>query len=94
MLLERVKDRCLKIIFADEGYTGKLIDFAQATYGWIIQIIAKMTGVFNQPKRWIVERTFAWINNDRRNSKDYERLTQSAETIIQLSMIKTMLKQF
>lgn len=94
LLLEKAKDRCLKIIFADEGYTGKLIDFVQTTYGWILEIVAKITGGFNQPKRWIVERTFAWINNDRRNSKDYERLTQSAEAIIQLSMIKLMLKQF
>jgi len=94
LLLERAKDRCLKIIFSDEGYLGKLLNFVQQTYGWTLQIVTKISGVFNQPKRWIVERTFAWINNDRRNSKDYERLTESAEAIIQLSMIKLMLKQF
>jgi putative transposase len=57
-------------------------------------IATTISGVFNQPKRWIVERTFAWINNDRRNSKDYERLSESAEAIIQLSIVKRMLKQF
>ncbi|GAA4334320.1 IS5 family transposase [Flaviaesturariibacter amylovorans] len=94
LVLERARDRLLKVIFADEGYMGVLIGFAQATYGWLLIIVSKIKGAFNQPKRWIVERTFAWISNDRRNSKDYERLTQSSETIIHLSMIKTMLKQF
>jgi len=94
LLLEKAKDRCLKVVFADEGYSGKLVELVQTTYGWLLQIVTKIHGVFNQPKRWIVERTFAWINNDRRNSKDYERLTESAEAIIYLSMIKTMLKQF
>jgi putative transposase len=94
LLLHKAKDRCLKIIFADEGYLGQLLAYVQAVYGWVLQIVSKIQGRFNQPKRWIVERTFAWISNDRRNSKDYERLTESAEAIIQLSMIKTMLKQF
>lgn len=82
----------MKVVFADEGYKGKLVERVQRTYGWWLVIVTKISGVFNQPKRWVVERTFAWINNDRRNSKDYERLTESAEAIIQPSMIKTMLK--
>ena len=94
LLLEKARDRLLKVVFADEGYSGKLVEFAQQAYGWLLVIVTKISGVFNQPKRWIVERTFAWINNDRRNSKDYERLTESSEAIIHLSMIKRMLKQF
>lgn len=94
LLLHKAKDRLLKVIFCDEGYLGKLVEHAQKFYGWVLQIVHKIQGRFNQPKRWIVERTFAWITNDRRNSKDYERLAESAEAFIQLSMIKTMLKQF
>ena len=94
VLLQGAKDRLLKIIFCDEGYLGKLIEHTQKVYGWVLEIVSKIEGRFNQPKRWIVERTFAWIINDRRNSKDYERLTESAEAFIQLSIIKTMLKQF
>lgn len=94
LLLGRAADRCLKVIFADEAYMGVLEDFVYQTYRWVLLIVRKITGVFNQPKRWVVERTFAWISNDRRNSKDYERLTESSEAIIQLSMIKVMLKQF
>ena len=94
LLLERAKDRCLKVVFADEAYMGELEDFVYQTYRWVLLIVRKIKGVFSQPKRWVVERTFAWIGNDRRNSKDYERLTESSEAMIQLSMIKTMLKHF
>lgn len=94
LLLEKASDRLLKVIFADEGYKGKLLEHVRVAYVWVLQIVTKIQGHFNQPKRWIVERTFAWISNDRRNSKDYERLTESSEAIIQLSVIKNMLKQF
>ena len=45
------------------------------------------------PKRWIVERTFAWLNNSRRLSKDYEIRTGSAEAIIKISHIRILLKR-
>ena len=45
------------------------------------------------PRRWVVERTFAWISHYRRMSKDYEFLCQTQETMMQLAMIRTMLKR-
>ena len=45
------------------------------------------------PKRWIVERTFAWIGRNRRTSKEYEYLTTTSENWIYLSMIRLMLKR-
>lgn len=84
----------MKTVFADEGYRGKPAEFVLHTYGRLLLIVTKISGVFNQPKRWTVERTFAWINNDRRNAKDYERLSESAAAIILLLMIKRMLKLF
>jgi putative transposase len=42
------------------------------------------------PKRWIVERTFAWLGRCRRNSKDYERTTESSTAMIQITMINLM----
>jgi len=45
------------------------------------------------PKRWIVERTFAWINKYRRHSKDYERNTESSKALIHITMTARMLKQ-
>jgi putative transposase len=45
------------------------------------------------PKRWVVERTFAWINQNRRLSKDYELLPEMSEAVIQGSMIRLMLQR-
>ena len=45
------------------------------------------------PKRWVVERSFAWMNAHRRLSKDYEFLCESAETMVQLSAIKILLNK-
>ena len=45
------------------------------------------------PKRWIVERTFAWLNKYRRLSKDYEYLTDTSEAILLLAMTRTILKR-
>jgi transposase len=45
------------------------------------------------PRRWVVERTFAWMGRYRRMSKDYEFLTQTQETMMRLAMTKTMLKR-
>ena len=42
------------------------------------------------PKRWVVERSLAWLGRFRRNSKDYERLTESSVVMIQISMIQLM----
>jgi putative transposase len=45
------------------------------------------------PRRWVVERTLAWRNQSRRLSKDYERLPQSSEAMIDLSMTRLMLRR-
>lgn len=45
------------------------------------------------PKRWVVERTFAWIGRYRRMSKDYEYLTESSESMIYLAMTRSSLKK-
>src|SRR5262249_735342 len=45
------------------------------------------------PWRWAVERTFAWLLNDRRHSRDYERLTVNSAAMIQISMIRLLLKR-
>jgi len=44
-------------------------------------------------QRWKVERTLAWLLNDRRHSRDYEVLTASSEAMIQISMIRILLKR-
>lgn len=97
--LHRLRDRCrrLKVIFADSAYgRSGLPDWVQATWGWILQTVLRPVGVKGfviLPKRWIVERTFAWLGRYRRHSKDYERNPASSEAMIYLSMIHLMLKR-
>jgi len=84
----------LKVIFADAAYARSgLPDWVQVTFGWILQTVLRPAGARGfvvLPKRWIVERTFAWLGRSRRNSKDYERTTESSAAMIQISMINLM----
>jgi putative transposase len=84
---------CIKIIFADAGYSGKLVERIKKAFLINVQIIKrKETNQFSVlPKRWIVERTFAWLDTNRRNSKDYERLTESSQAMILLASIRLMI---
>ena len=87
----------LKRIWADGSYRGELIDWAKQHFGWVLDIVerpADQIGFQVLPKRWIVERTFAWLNRHRRLSKDYERLPETSEAFIYVAMIRLMLKQF
>ncbi len=63
---------------------------------WELLIVSKpkdKKGWVKLPQRWVVERTFAWLGRYRCHSKDYERLTQSSEGMIYVSMIHLMLKR-
>jgi len=86
----------LQMIWADGGYAGQLIEWATAVGGWVLQIVKRRGDVHGftvLPKRWIVERTFAWFGRYRRLSKDYETLTESSETVIYLAMIHLMVRR-
>lgn len=102
-LLLRLKTKHwrLKKIWADEAYRGELMkwvrDLRQGRGHRRIEleIVAKSAvGKFVVlPKRWIVERTFAWFGQSRRLSKDYEALCETAETWIYIAMIYLMTKR-
>ena len=85
----------LTLIWADGGYTGKLVGWTEAFFGWTLEITKRSdTHRFAVvPKRWIVERTFGWWTYYRRLSKDYEHAPKTAETIIKLVMIFIMAKR-
>ena len=64
--------------------------------GWGLEIVSRPPGTkgwVKLPRRWVVERTFAWLGRYRCHSKDYERLTTSSEGMIYVSMIHLMLKR-
>ncbi len=84
----------IKLVWADGGYAGKLVDWLLRWCGWSLQIVQKLgeqVGFQVLPKRWIVERTFAWLGHARRLSKDYEELVENSEAMIQIAMIQLML---
>jgi putative transposase len=86
----------LKLVWADSGYQGKLLGWAKQTLGWIVEIVAppeKGKGFVLAPRRWVVERTFAWFGKWRRLSKDYEQTTKSSETFIYIAMTGLMLRR-
>ena len=86
----------LKLFFADGGYRGKLVEFVKKNYeklGWQLHIVKKEENLKTfkvLPMRWIVERSFAWHDNCRRLSKDYERKTASAEAFLYLAQIRLL----
>ena len=86
--------RKLKIVFADGAYgKGGLPQLLKEQEGLQLQTVLRpiaAKGFQVLPKRWIVERTFAWINRRRRLSKDYGRLADTSETMIYISMIDLM----
>ena len=86
----------LALIWADGGYAGRLLVWALVVGGWVIELVKKPEGATAfavLPKRWIVERTFAWLGRSRRLSKDDEGLPESGEARIRVAMIHLMLKR-
>ena len=85
----------MKKIYADGGYRGKLVDNVKERFGWEMEITLrsdKSEDFKPLPKRWIVERSFAWLGDFRRLAKDFERTCCAAENMIYIAFIALMLK--
>ena len=85
----------LVLIWADGGYAGQLVAWVATQCHWVLEIVKRsddMQGFKVLPKRWIVERTLAWLSHCRRLSKDYERLAETSEALIYAAMISLMAK--
>lgn len=86
----------IRLVWADGGYAGKLVRQARACWGFAIQIIKRtddVKGFQLLPRRWVVERTFAWLGRYRRLSKDYEFYPETSETMIYLAMALLMTRR-
>ncbi len=84
------------VVVADGGYAGKLVSGVERTFGWTLSVVkrsAEMVGFEVLPTRWVVERTFAWLSNYRRLSKDYEGRTEVSEACVYVAMIHLMLRR-
>ena len=86
----------LKLVWADGGYAGKLVD-------WVATGLHRTLSIVKRPRktqgfrvlqwRWIVERTFGWLNRSRRLSKDFEPLPETTEAWIRIAMIQLMVRR-
>ena len=86
----------LQRIWADGAYAGKLVSWAGNVGGWTLELVRRPAhrNTFEViPRRWVVERTFAWLGRYRRLSKDYEELPQTTEAWIYAAMTGLMLRR-
>lgn len=86
-----------KVIWADGAYAGEnLRSWCAEEGGWHPEVVprnADSPTFYVLPRRWVVKRSFAWLGRNRRLSKDYERKVQTSEALIQVAMVRLMLKR-
>jgi transposase len=92
-LLEQLAASCrrVRMVWADGGYAGKLVDWARTGLKIVLQIVKRsdnVKGFHVLPRRWVVERTLAWIARHRRCVRDYERLPAHHEAMVRWTMIR------
>jgi putative transposase len=88
------KHSTLEAFSGDAGYRGTAMDFVEQALNLKLHISKKIKDAFAVlPMRWVVERTFAWLGNFRRLSKDYEKLTSTAENMVRIAMLRIMLNR-
>jgi transposase len=83
--------RRVQLVWADGAYAGKLLTWAKAILGLSVQVVKRsddIKGFHVLPRRWVVERTLAWITCHRRCARDYERLPQHHEAMVRWTMIR------
>jgi transposase len=86
----------VETVFADGGYTGKLVDWAKQKTNLALSIVKRPRALprFEPlPRRWVIERTFAWLIKNRRLIRDLEQRTDVAETLILIAATANMLRR-
>lgn len=98
LVLEKLEGKhgWIRKVWADGGYRGKLVQWVSSIRRHrridleIVRRRDAAEGFEVLPRRWIVERTFAWLENSRRLSKDFERTTSSSQAMIHIAMTRLM----
>jgi putative transposase len=98
LLFARLGGACkkLRLIWVDGSYRGQLLDWVAERFHFRLRPVLRpeeQKGFAVLPRRWVVERTFAWLNHHRRLSKDYEGTESSSEAMIYIAMIRLMLRR-
>jgi transposase len=92
----RMKMPSIALVWADGGYAGRCVEFARRVLRISLEIVKKPEGQHTfevLPRRWVVERTLAWLVRCRRLDRDYERLPEHAEAMVKWSMIGLMTRR-
>lgn len=97
-VLRETHDLCPDVTYAwaDQSYSGDLVEWAAKTLGITIEIVRRQKdqqGFVVLARRWVVERTIAWVNRCRRLSKDFERLLKNSAAMIYWASIQRMLRR-
>lgn len=82
--VQEVTGQTVQVAFGDQGYTGEEAEYAAAVHDIDLQVVKKpegQTGFVFLPRRWVVERSFAWLSRFRRLGRDYERLSSSLQQL-------------
>jgi putative transposase len=98
LLFAKILNACkrLKIVWADGGYRGALRQWVKERFEWTLEIVLRpdnLKGFVLLPKRWIVERTNAWLGHSRRLNRQYEVLHQTHEAFVYIAMTRIMLRR-
>jgi putative transposase len=81
-------------VIADSAFSRRFVEFVRRVCRWAVTTTAKAADGFRvQPRRWVVERTFAWFTRYRRLVADYEYLPETSEAMIQAAMTHLMLRR-
>lgn len=84
----------LQLLWADQAYQGPLVEWVATTFSCTLEIVYRKTKAFEVlPRRWVIERTFAWLNRYRRLVRDYEKRPASSAAMVYIASIRILLKK-
>ena len=89
----RARFSTISLVWADGGYAGRFVTWAKNVLALVVEVVKRTddaTGFTVLPRRWVVERTFAWISKHRRCVRDYETRPDHHEAMVHIAMIVTM----
>ncbi len=85
----------LRRVWADQGYKRTMVEGFRHQLQLVVEVVSRPSGqgFVVQPKRWVVERTFGWLNRSRQLSKEYDLYCETSEQWVYLASIQVMMRR-